>query len=573
MLERVVARRVQLVGLVRGHPEVVVHEARALADHRLRVGERPVGAGRQQLVAARLAHVVARRRVDDLPVAARERVDVALGARLRREGGLADRVRVAVGVVGAHRLGDGVDLHHGVARAVDVEVEAGAEQVLVVGGEQARLDLRRRGVVRARHAGAGQHDAGQLGLELDRAVLVEVPEVAVLVVVDRRDLRRHEAAPAAHLDVAVGVGVLPEDPEVLLVEADAVLDDVDLALGVDRADVEVDDLAEAVAAQGQRVGVVAEPELARVEGGLAGGPVDAGVAVRDHELGDRHAPRDRALGAVVVEADVVDDEALALAVAEPEAPALPADLPAVDLERGALGLDDLERLQRHRAAGLGQAVRPGRLRRRDAVGVLDVDDLGRVHRDDGVQAADRVGVLVGVGGGAVPHRRPDQPPAVVEVRGHVDPERPGLHVHLGGVVDAAAAQALDHARVVAGGLEAGDRLRPEHRGLLAGLGVPAAHRAVEADHGLDQEALRAVPDGDPRRAVDRVARRPRRERLLRRLVEQREDEEVVAGQALLATEDRDRLGELLGGERIERVRRHAGSMGARRPSRQSGRLA
>jgi hypothetical protein len=139
---------------------------------------------------------------------------------------------------------------------------------------------------------------------------------------------------------------------------------------------------------------------------------------------------DLALGARIVEAHVVDDEALALAVAEAETPALPADLPAVDDERGALELDDLERLQPQVTAGLPEPVRTRRLRCRDARGVLDVDDLRRVDRDDRVQPADRMRVLVGVGRGAVPHRRPEEAASVVEVLRHIDAERPRLHVDL-----------------------------------------------------------------------------------------------------------------------------------------------
>ena len=135
-----------------------------------------------------------------------------------------------------------------------------------------------------------------------------------------------------------------------------------------------------------------------------------------------------AFGAAVVKAHVVDDETFALAVAEAKAPALPVDLPAVDGKRGAFGLDDFEWLERDIAAGLAEAVRARCLWRWNTVGVFNVDDLGSVDRDDCVEPADRVCVLVGVGRGAVPHRSPKQAASIIEVLRDVDAEGPGLHV-------------------------------------------------------------------------------------------------------------------------------------------------
>ena len=68
-----------------------------------------------------------------------------------------------------------------------------------------------------------REDAGHLHLELDRPVLVEVPVEAVLVVSDGGDERDDEPAGAADLGVAAApVDVLPEEAEVLLVDADGV---------------------------------------------------------------------------------------------------------------------------------------------------------------------------------------------------------------------------------------------------------------------------------------------------------------------------------------------------------------
>jgi len=72
--------------------------------------------------------------------------------------------------------------------------------VLVVGREQPRRDERAEVGLPAGLDGTGRQDAGELDLELDRAVEVEVPVEAVLVVADRgmndstrRRLRRTSA--------------------------------------------------------------------------------------------------------------------------------------------------------------------------------------------------------------------------------------------------------------------------------------------------------------------------------------------------------------------------------------------
>jgi len=105
---------------------------------------------------------------------------------------------------------------------------------------------------------------------LDVPVLVEAPVDEVLVV-GHCDVRRdHQPARAAHLGPCLGVDVLPQDRVVLLVQADRIRDRVRLAPGVVQHRVEVDDLAEAVAAELQRRGHEAEAPLADV---VRGSPV------------------------------------------------------------------------------------------------------------------------------------------------------------------------------------------------------------------------------------------------------------------------------------------------------------
>src|SRR6202030_4811293 len=85
-----------------------------------------------------------------------------------------------------------VALIDGVLRAIDHHVQPCAEDVLVVGTVE--LGGNQGAVGRFLSLGqcpVGDH-AGQLDLVFDGAVLVEVPEVAVLVVPDGGDLRNHQ---------------------------------------------------------------------------------------------------------------------------------------------------------------------------------------------------------------------------------------------------------------------------------------------------------------------------------------------------------------------------------------------
>src|SRR3989454_8734972 len=163
-------------------------------------------------------------------------------------------------------------------------------------------------------------------LQLDGAVLVEVPEEAVLVVAHGRDGRDGQASRAPHLDLAgAKVRVLPQDAEVLLVHADGVLEGDRLALAVRDDRVEVADLAEAVTAEHEAVGEHAHAVLALVERVLP--PMGGrGVAVWNDHLGPRRAVQDRPDAAAVLVPDGVQDEALARGEADSEPPFLPGEL-------------------------------------------------------------------------------------------------------------------------------------------------------------------------------------------------------------------------------------------------------
>ncbi len=259
-----------------------------------------------------------------LPVPGGGRARVGDALRLGPQRRLARHERAAERVVRPGRDRLGVDLHDGVVGAVDVEVEAHAEQVLVVRCGQLPADPPAVRHVGPLHRGAGVEDAGQLHLELDRAVEVEVPEDAVLVVADGVHRRDDEAATATHLGQAREVvGVLPEDAVVLLVDADRVAGRARVAVGQREVRVQVADLAQAVAAEREGVGERAEAVLADVHDVLEA-VVGCDIAVRHDHLGQRRALQHRPRHAVVNPRDVVQHEAVDRVHGRGEPPAVPA---------------------------------------------------------------------------------------------------------------------------------------------------------------------------------------------------------------------------------------------------------
>ncbi len=405
----------------------------------------------REAVGGALAEPVLGRLALDAPVQCSGGVGRPGACCLGGDGGLDRDAGVAVGVQGLVGLRLGVHLDQPVQRPVDRGVEADGEVVLV----GRCLDVRRHHPAGPRGLAVGDaghgHDARQLHLELDGSVLVQGPVEAVVVVRDRREARDDEPAAAPDLGAAgAGVHVLPEDRVVLLVQADAVDDGLRFAVAVEVVDVEVADLAEAVAAElearGERTGAV----LAPVEEVL---PVRRRVAVevRDVHLVDRRAVQHRALDLAVAVAQVVQHEPLAVGEPDAERPVLPADLVSVDREAGAVRLHDVER--RDLAVGTPGAggVDAGLARHRDDPVVLDADDLERVQVEDRDEPGDGPGVAVVLGELAVPDGAPAQA-AVGEVlrdeagdRLRVDPDERR-------VGDAAFRERLDDERGLPRGL-------------------------------------------------------------------------------------------------------------------------
>ena len=125
--------------------------------------------------------------IDDLPEAGLARVDAPLGLEFSCEAAPVGAERVAVRIVRPRRVGLRPDLLDRVLDPIDIQVETHVEEVLV--DHRVQSGRHQRAVLRTcsrRHAPGGE-DAGQLDLEGDRSVLVQVPEEPVVVVADRRE--------------------------------------------------------------------------------------------------------------------------------------------------------------------------------------------------------------------------------------------------------------------------------------------------------------------------------------------------------------------------------------------------
>ena len=288
--------------------------------------------------------------------------------------------------------------------------------------------------------------------------------------------------------------------------------------------------------------------------------------------------RDRADARSVGPPHLVQHQALAVGETQPHPPVLPRQRVAVQGERRALGLDDLQRPPRG-ARGVAGDVRRGVLahHRREAGvrPVLDLQQLHRVHVDDELEPGHRVRVRVGPRGGAQPDVAPADPAAREGLGDQAGPVGPDVDQRQRRVVDAALGQRRDHVGVAAHRLVALVPLVDGRVGLAAGLGFPCQQGVI----GPCRHSRGTIPRrtrGRP--AVSHTIARATRStgspgrcaahHLLGRLAQlDRGDPPLRAGDAALAAQQRGDPADLVGGQRIQRMGMGHGSAScsARRP--------
>ncbi len=250
--------------------------------------------------------------------------------------------------------------------------------------------------------------------------------------------------------------------------------------------VEIVDVAQAVAAEAQRIEQRADAVFADVEG-VAAEAAAPRVAVGHDHFGERGTAHDRAQPVAVVIADVMEDQPLADIEADAKLPLLPAYQMAFDSEARALGLPHLERLE----------VGPQSLRETDRAGIgRQGNDPEVVHAqhpappqiDDRMQVGDRAGIRVVAGFVGHPALAVGYSFALLAGEAEVA-GRPRLDENLFEIRDAPLAAGLLESRVSLGDAAAFDKFIHDDARLDPGNVSPADEFALRK---IDQPGERAV---------------------------------------------------------------------------------
>ena len=138
--------------------------------------------------------------------------------------------------------------------------------------------------------------------------------------------------------------MLEENTSVFFVDANGILDGLRCTGAVDERCVHVVDGTLAVAAKAQAVGHVASTILTQIKSMLPLVRV-LRIAVRYNHLREGQAPENRPYVALVVESDIAQDDTLAIVEANVNTPVLPVDNTAINFERDAFRLGDVDGLQ------------------------------------------------------------------------------------------------------------------------------------------------------------------------------------------------------------------------------------
>ena len=399
--------------------------------------------------------------------------------------------------------------------------------------------------------GLGGDDAGQLDLELDRAVEVQVPEDAVVVVADGEDRADHQATAAAHVGgTRVAIGVLPQNAEVFFVDADRLVDVDGRAVVEAPGAVEIGDVAEAVTPQRERVHRAAERDLADIERILER-LARAGLAVGHDHLGHAGAPHDRPPRPLIGPRQRLEDDALGVVHDGSHIPVAPGDQVAVGHgEARTVRLGDVDRFEvvAIRNGPVVVVVRLGR--NRPVADVVEVVDLHLVEIDERHQTIDGFRVAV-VGDVIAPeHDAAGDAPTLLVLVTHIA-GRPRVDLDLGRVVDATLGQRFGNQRTGAHDfLGCTDFAERELRD-LAGDGLRRHDRFVGQRHDelLDFLGACVIEPGLDTAIVEAI-------RVRRRHPPKRR---VVADLALLFQQVDDRR-DLVGSEKGSRVRCHRGTL-------------
>ena len=231
----------------------------------------------------------------------------------------------------------------------------------------------------------------------------------------------------------------------------------------------------------------------------------------------RHRPQ---LPLVLV-ADLVQHEPLAMVEPDPHPPPLPAKLVALKRERRTFGLSDLERSQvialrqtRHQL----RSVLAHYVRQPGVVSVLKLEQLHPVDVDDRPQSPDEVRVRIRCLAGAHPHIAPRHAPVAIRGRDERLRIRPRVDEDQIEIVDPTPRQRVDHIRVLPNQLVTFVVLLDSEVGLDSRPLLDVSQFAgAQIDSAFVNPAVAAVPDDGSYLPRERLPGPPLCERGLRGL--------------------------------------------------------
>ena len=155
------------------------------------------------------------------------------------------------------------------------------------GGQVGRNQRGELGLLGPGFHSADTNDTGQLDLHLNRAVQIQIPEEAILIIPDRKERADHQTSRASDFrGCGQQVPMLPQHAVIFFVHADGVFDGIDGTVGQQRGHIKIMDFAQTVAAQGERIGQIAHTRLAGIKHMLPG-VHGVAVAIGNHHVRQR----------------------------------------------------------------------------------------------------------------------------------------------------------------------------------------------------------------------------------------------------------------------------------------------
>src|SRR6266699_4117400 len=391
MLVWIITRRITLLGMVWGYPEMMPGESGALHDAGARTSKRQNIRVRKQLVAYRLpVDGIANTAIDNLPTTCRKWVNVPLCLRFGLEYPIHHLECIAVRSLSlfCHR----VRLLHGVVQAVKHRLQTEAKCVLVngcvqpIGSEQ--LPVLRND---PRTDRANIHDACELYIHFYAGVLPEIPEEAILIDTHRGNERNDQPSRSPHLHVICAViPVFPQDSVILFMHTYGILQRSHAAIIFRHVRIEIVNETKTVTAQFQAVRQPTHSIFPHIKCILET-VIRTWISIRYHHFSES----DRAEQRPAVVMQIVQNQSLPRGKSDAEIPLLPPDTVPIHRKAWPLRLRDFKRLEivAHLRNIFRQVIACS-LGDGNDTEIVDPDNLHGIKIKDGMEYRDWMGIGV-----------------------------------------------------------------------------------------------------------------------------------------------------------------------------------